>query len=274
VDVLTPNGGIDMTDRPDPLVAVDQVSKHYPARSGHGPVHALDRVSLRVEPGEIVCVVGPSGCGKTTLLNLLAGFEDVSGGTVAFDGRPITGPHADRGVVFQEAALFPWLSARDNIGFGLRERRLPRATRRRITDEYLEMVGLDGAGERLPAALSGGMRQRVALARALANGAQLLLLDEPFAALDEQTKSQMHGELLRIWRETGTTMVLITHSIDEAVLLADRGIAMAPRPGRIMEEIVVDLPRPRDDTSAAFNDLKRHVRSLITAAMTTEPVAS
>lgn len=251
----------------EPLISVESVSKEYAARGASGAVLALDRVSLDVGAGEIVCIIGPSGCGKTTLLNILAGFEQPTAGVARFDGAVIDGPHPDRGVVFQEAALFPWLTAHQNIQFGLKEKGMRRRERTSIADEYLTMVGLDGAGERLPAALSGGMRQRVALARALANGAKLLLLDEPFAALDAQTRSQMHAELTRIWSTTGTTMVLITHSIDEAVLLADRVVAMAPRPGRIMETITISEPRPRDDTSVSFNDVKRQLRDLIAVAM-------
>lgn len=249
------------------VITVDQVTKEYPGRGSAASVAALDRVSLEVHAGEILCIIGPSGCGKTTLLNILAGFEHPTAGIARFDGTEIDRPHPDRGVVFQEAALFPWLTASGNIEFGLREKGMDRKQRARIAEEHLAMVGLDGAGDRLPAALSGGMRQRVALARALANGARLLLLDEPFASLDAQTRTQMHSELLRIWSQTGTTMVMITHSIDEAVLLADRVIAMEARPGRIMEHIAVDLDRPRDDTSVAFNDVKRRLRGLISEAL-------
>ncbi|MBB3041717.1 ABC transporter ATP-binding protein [Nocardioides soli] len=245
------------------IVDVRQLSKRYPARAGHGPVLALDGVELSVEEGEIVCIVGPSGCGKTSLLNILAGFEDATSGAALFKGAPIQGPSPDRGVVFQEAALFPWLSARRNVEFGLVEKRMPKAERHSTSLEYLRLVGLEAAADRLPAALSGGMRQRVALARSLANGATVLLLDEPFAALDAQTKAQMHGELLRIWETMRTTMVLITHSIDEAVALADRVVVMAPNPGRIVTQFRIDLDRPRDDTSHPFNEYKREIRQVI-----------
>ncbi len=242
---------------------MEAVTKEFQGRGGDQAVCALDRVSLQVRKGEILCVVGPSGCGKTTLLNLLAGFERPTGGIARFNGKEIKGPHPERGVVFQEAALFPWLSAIDNVRFGLTEKRLPRKDRARIAREYLAMVGLETAADRLPSALSGGMRQRVAFARVLANGASVLLLDEPFAALDAQTRSQMHWELLRIWDKTQATMVLVTHAIDEAVLLGDRIVVMAARPGRVREIVDVLIPRPRDDTSVAFNDLKRRVRSMI-----------
>lgn len=245
------------------LIDVDGVTKRFPGAGASDDVLALDHVSLQVDRGEIVCVVGPSGCGKTTLLNILAGFERPTTGSARFDGSEITGPSSERGVVFQEAALFPWLTARQNIEFGLREKKVARRERARVADEYLELIGLRAAGDRRPAALSGGMRQRVALARALANGASLLLLDEPFAALDAQTKAQMQSELLRIWEQTGTSMLLITHSIDEAVLLGHRVVVMAPHPGRILDVVDVSIDRPRDDTSAEFNELKRRLRAMI-----------
>ena len=247
----------------EPLLRVDDVRKEFAAKGKAAGVVALEDVSLTVGDGEILCIVGPSGCGKTTLLNLLAGFERPSAGRALFRGDEIVRPGPERGVVFQQAALFPWLSAFANIEFGLREKRMPRGERRALAQRYLELVRLGDAGDRLPAALSGGMRQRVALARALANGASVLLLDEPFAALDAQTKARMQTELLRIWEETRTTMVLITHSIDEAVLLADRIVVMAPDPGRVTAVLDVDLARPRDDTSVPFNDLKRTLKAMI-----------
>lgn len=245
------------------FLEVSNLTKKYPPRAGHGPVLAIDGVDLSVTEGEVVCIVGPSGCGKTTLLNILAGFENASEGQALFDGKTISGPGPERGVVFQEGALFPWLSARRNIEFGLVEQRLSKKDQRQKSREYLKLVGLEEAADRLPSALSGGMRQRVALARSLANGANVLLLDEPFAALDTQTKAQMHAELLRIWETTHTTLVLITHSIDEAVTLADRVIVMSPNPGRIVTEFKIDLERPRDDTSSQFNIFKREIREVI-----------
>jgi NitT/TauT family transport system ATP-binding protein len=256
-----------------PILQVDDLGKEFAGRGRAAGVVALDRVSLSVGDGEIVCIVGPSGCGKTTLLNILAGFEQPTSGTATFRGARITRPGTERGVVFQQAALFPWLSAIANIEFGLKENGVGRTQRRAVAHQYLEMVHLGDAGDRLPAQLSGGMRQRVALARALANGASVLLLDEPFAALDAQTKAQMQTELLRIWSETGTTMVLITHSIDEAVFLADRVAVMAPNPGRIIEILDIDLDRPRDDTSVPFNDYKRHLKELIRQTMPQMPAA-
>lgn len=257
----------------EPLLRVQEIRKEFVGKGRDSSVVALQGVTLSVDEGEIVCVVGPSGCGKTTLLNLLAGFERASGGRALFRGVDIAGPGPERGVVFQQAALFPWLSAVENIEFGLKEKRLSRSERHAQAKRYLELVRLGHAGDRLPAALSGGMRQRVALARALANGAAVLLLDEPFAALDAQTKAQMQAELLRIWAETGTTMVLITHSIDEAVLLADRIVVMASDPGRVTAVIDVDLKRPRDDTSVPFNDLKRVLKSMIAENLPDSPAA-
>ena len=257
----------------EPLLRVEEIRKEFVGKGRDSSVVALQGVTLSVDEGEIVCVVGPSGCGKTTLLNLLAGFERPSGGRALFRGADIVRPGPERGVVFQQAALFPWLSAVDNIEFGLKEKGLSRVERRAQARRYLELVRLGHAGDRLPAALSGGMRQRVALARALANGAAVLLLDEPFAALDSQTKAQMQAELLRIWSETGTTMVLITHSIDEAVLLADRIVVMAPDPGRVTAVLDVDLRRPRDDTSVPFNDLKRVLKSMIADNLPQSPAA-
>jgi NitT/TauT family transport system ATP-binding protein len=251
-----------------PVLEVRGIRKEFRGRGRSADVVALDRVSLSVQDGEIVCIVGPSGCGKTTLLNVLAGFEQPTEGAAVFRGDRIVRPDPERGVVFQQPALFPWLSATGNIEFGLKEKRVPRGERHAVAQRYLEMVHLGDAGDRLPAQLSGGMRQRVALARALANGASVLLLDEPFAALDAQTKAQMQAELLRIWEETATTMVLITHDIDEAVFLADRVVVMAPNPGRIVEVIDIDLDRPRDDTSVPFNDYKRHLKSLVGSSIT------
>lgn len=250
------------------IIRIDAMTKEFQGRTNRDTVVALDRVSLDVDDGEILCIVGRSGCGKTTLLNILAGFEQPTSGSASFFDRQIEGPDPKRGVVFQEAALFPWLSASQNIQFGLKEQGMRKQERCRVAADYLALVGLEEAQDRLPSALSGGMRQRVALARVLANGASVLLLDEPFAALDEQTRSSMHQELLRIWQRTKATMVLITHSIDEAVLLGDRVVVMEPGPGRIREILDVPMPRPRDDTSAAFNAVKRQIRSMISEPVT------
>ena len=230
-----------------------------------GPTPALLDVDLDVAEREFVCILGPSGCGKSTLLNLVAGFLRPSAGEVRVNGRRVTGPGADRGVVFQEYALFPWLTVEQNIEFGLRERRVPRAKRKARVRQQIASVGLSGFGQRYPQELSGGMRQRVALARVLVNDPKILLMDEPFAALDAQTRSIMQQELLRVWSADRRTAIFITHNIEEAILLGDRVVVMTARPGRIKDIVAVGLPRPRDVTSAEFNQIRRHVAVLLEA---------
>ena len=214
-------------------------------------------MSLDIDSGEFVCIVGPSGCGKSTVLNLLAGLDTPSSGVIEKDGAPITGPGADRGVMFQDYALMPWQNVEANVGFGLRygspgKSMTPQQREQRIR-HFVELVGLNGAEKRYPHQLSGGMRQRVALARLLANGPDVLLLDEPLGALDAQTRLILQVELLRIWGETAPqaerkTAVFITHDIEEAVFLADRVVVMSSHPGRVREVLKVDLPRPRDES--------------------------
>jgi NitT/TauT family transport system ATP-binding protein len=213
---------------------------------GEGGVPALEDISMEVEPGRFVVIVGPSGCGKTSLLMMLAGLRHQSEGTILCDGRPIVEPDPMRvGVVFQEASLFPWLSALDNVEFPLALRGTPKEERRRRAGAMLRLVGLDGFGARYPHELSGGMKQRVSIARGLVQDPPVLLMDEPFAALDEQTRMTMGHELLRIWSTTRKTVVFITHSLTEAVYLADEVLVMSARPGRIVDRIQVALPRPR-----------------------------
>ncbi|KQC04352.1 MAG: nitrate ABC transporter ATP-binding protein [Methanoculleus sp. SDB] len=224
---------------------------------------ALEEITLDIEDEEFVCLVGPSGCGKTTLLRIIAGLDTATGGSVTIDGEQITGPDPRRGMVFQEYSLFPWRNIRDNITFGLEMKGMDRESRMRIAAEYLELVGLEQFRDAYPFELSGGMRQRVAIARALANNPDVLLMDEPFGALDAQTRNVMQQELLEIWEKTRKTVVFVTHSVDEAVFLADRIIVLSPRPGRICENIAVDLPRPRERTSANFAELRRHVLGLM-----------
>jgi NitT/TauT family transport system ATP-binding protein len=210
---------------------------------------ALDGIDLEVSQGEFVCLLGPSGCGKSTLLNILAGFESASGGSVDFEGAPIRGAGKDRVMFFQDAgaALLPWLSAEENVRFALRVRKVPKSEWPAIIDKVLEMVGLREHRHKFPAQLSGGMRQRLQIARALAAEPKVLLLDEPFGALDALTRRRMHGFLLDIWQRTGKTIVFVTHDIAEAVTLADRICVMSLGPGsRITEVIPVSLPRPRD----------------------------
>ena len=225
-------------------IEVAGLSHTYEGREGQVP--ALEDISLTVGAGRFVVIVGPSGCGKTSLLMMMAGLRHQSAGTILCAGRPIAEPDPDRvGVVFQEASLFPWLTALDNIEFPMSIRRAPRAERRQRADAMLNLVGLQGFGGRYPHELSGGMKQRVSIARGLVQDPPVLLMDEPFAALDEQTRMTMGHELLRIWSQTGKTVVFVTHSLTEAVYLADEVLVMSARPGRIIDRIDIALPRPR-----------------------------
>jgi ABC-type nitrate/sulfonate/bicarbonate transport system ATPase subunit len=240
------------------MIGAVGVSMLY-ATTGGRPNWALDDVSFELSAGEFVCAVGPSGCGKTTLLNLIAGFIRPARGSILLDGKPIEGPGPDRGVVFQEYGLFPWLSVRRNIEFGLRERRVPRAERMRLTDQYLGMIGMRQAADRYPFELSGGMRQRVAVARALVNRPRLMLMDEPFGAVDAMTRASLQQELVRLWLGEKFACFFITHSIDEAVLLGERVFVMSPHPGRLRSVIGVDLEYPRDKDATPFRDIVRRV---------------
>ena len=233
--------------RAQPADAAIEVAALSHIYAGHdGAVPALTDISMTVGAGHFVVIVGPSGCGKTSLLMMMAGLRHQSSGTMHVQGRPIDAPDPDRvGVVFQEASLFPWLSALDNIEFPLALRRAPREERRARAGEMLNLVGLQGFGSRYPHELSGGMKQRVSIARGLVQDPPVLLMDEPFAALDEQTRMTMGHELLRIWSQTAKTVVFVTHSLTEAVYLADEVLVMSARPGRIIDRISVPLPRPR-----------------------------
>ncbi|WP_262389810.1 ABC transporter ATP-binding protein [Cupriavidus campinensis] len=208
-------------------------------------VAVLRDFDLDIRDGELLSILGPSGCGKSTFLSILAGLTDRTGGNIAIDGKPLQGINPAQGVVFQGYALFPWRTVLENIEVGLEIRGVPRAERRRIAGEYLELVGLTGFGPRFPHEISGGMKQRVAIARALAYKPEVLLMDEPFAALDAQTREILQGELLRIWEQTRKTIVFITHSIDEAIFLSDRIAIMTRRPGTVKAILDVPLPRPR-----------------------------
>ena len=229
-------------------LAIDNVSKSF--QSASGTVLALDHVSLQVDEGEFVCLVGASGCGKTTLLNIIAGLEKPDSGNVLADGRPISSPGRDRLVMFQEPALFPWLDVFGNVLFGLKLKpNLTNKDRRDVAKYYLELVGLTRFERANIHELSGGMKQRVALARALAPNPRVLLMDEPFAALDALTREQLYGDLQRIWEERKKTIVFVTHNVREAACLGERVLLFSPHPGRIQEEFAVDLPRPRDINS-------------------------
>ena len=229
---------------PSKLVVKD-VSKSF--ASSAGKVQALDRVSLQVGEGEFLCLVGASGCGKSTLLNIIAGLEKPDSGELLADGEPIKGPGRDRMVMFQESALFPWLDVLGNVLFGLKRKpNLTNKDRCDVAKYYLELVGLTRFERSNIHELSGGMRQRVALARALAPNPRVLLMDEPFAALDALTREQLYGDIQRIWRERRKTIVFVTHNVREAVCLGDRVLLFSPHPGRVYKEFTVDLPRPRD----------------------------
>ena len=229
-------------------LAVEQVSKTF--RLKRTVVHALDRVSLQVGEGEFVCLVGPSGCGKSTLLNIIAGLEQPDEGRVLADGVPVNTPGRDRMVMFQEHALFPWLDVFDNLLFGLKLKPgLKDSERRDVARYYLKLVGLERFERANIHELSGGMKQRVALARALAPNPKVLLMDEPFAALDALTREQLYGDIQHIWQERKKTIVFVTHNVREAACLGDRVVLFSPHPGRVQEQFGVDLPRPRDINS-------------------------
>jgi NitT/TauT family transport system ATP-binding protein len=240
-------------------LAIDNVSKTF--QSASGTVLALDHVSLQVNEGEFVCLVGASGCGKTTLLNIIAGLEKPDSGNVLADGKPITNPGRDRLVMFQEPALFPWLNVFGNVLFGLKLKpNLTNKDRRDVARYYLELVGLTRFERANIHELSGGMKQRVSLARALAPNPRVLLMDEPFAALDALTREQLYGDLQRIWKERKKTIVFVTHNVREAACLGERVLLFSPHPGRIQEEFAVNLPRPRDINSV---DLASYATKII-----------
>jgi len=240
------------------IVSITHLNKVF-EREGQPPTVALADINLEIDEKEFICLVGPSGCGKTTLLRIIAGLEKPTSGDVRLDDMPIAGPDPQRGMVFQEYSLFPWKSVIDNIAFGLEMKGVSRQERRQIAEEYLNIVNLEQFRDAYPHELSGGMRQRVAIARALANNPRVLLMDEPFGALDAQTRNVMQKELLEIWEETKKTVVFVTHSVDEAVYLADRIVVLSPRPGKIEEVINVDLPRPRDRTEPMFAELRKYI---------------
>ncbi len=253
-----------------PKISLRRVFHSYKLKTadqGSSTFQALGGVDLDVKDGEFLAVVGPSGCGKSTLLDILSGLSVPTSGEVLIDGKKVDGPALDRGIVLQGYALFPWRTTRQNVEFGLEVKRVPKANRREISDRFIRLVGLEGFENRLPHELSGGMKQRVALARALAYDPGILLMDEPFAAVDAQTRETLQDELLRIWEQTRKTVIFVTHSIEEAVFLADRVAVLAANPGRVVENVDVDLPRPRDVTrlrsSEAFATLRHRVWTLL-----------
>lgn len=252
-----------MTEQPK--LSLQHVTKQFPIRGQHTPFTAIEDITIDLAAGEFLVLVGPSGCGKSTLLDLLGGLTTPTSGDILLDGTPITGPGLDRGIVFQQYALLPWRTARKNIEFGLEAKGLRSAERRARAEHYLELVGLGSFGDRYPHELSGGMKQRVAIARSLAFDPEVLLMDEPFAALDAQTRESLQDELLRIWRTTGKTILFITHGIDEAIYLGQRVAVLTSRPGRIKNIVDIDIDRHVEDVRSdeGFRALRHHVWSLL-----------
>jgi NitT/TauT family transport system ATP-binding protein len=247
-------------------IAFDRVSMEFPTAAG--PLRVVEDVSYRIRDGEFVSIIGPSGCGKTTTMNLVAGFVKPTKGSVLLDDAPVTGPGPDRGVIFQEYGVFPWLTVRQNIAFGLnlRASRVPPGERKAICDRYIRLMGLADFADAWPKTLSGGMRQRLAIARAYAVRPQFLLMDEPFGALDAQTRSAMQDLLIEVLQAEGKTVMLITHSVEEAVYLSDRIVVMTARPARIREIVTVPFGHPREQSlheSHEFGELRSHVRDLV-----------
>ena len=231
-----------------PTLSIEELSRTFAGVRGGPPTRAIEPTSLHVADRDFLCLLGPSGCGKSTLLRMVAGLDRPTTGRVLLDGEPVAGPGADRGMVFQSYTLFPWLTVEENIGFGLREQGMRAAERHRIAAHFIERVGLRGFERHYPRMLSGGMQQRTALARALANDPKVLLLDEPFGALDNQTRALMQELLLGIWEADRKTVLFVTHDIDEAIFMANRVAVMTARPGRIKSDIAIDLPHPRPYT--------------------------
>jgi len=246
-----------MAEAPIPILEMRNVGKTY-SQNGRS-IEALRGANLRVKKGEFICLIGASGCGKSTLLRMAAGFEAATHGDNLMWGMPISGPGPSRGMVFQDYGLFPWLTVRGNIGFGPAARGRPAAEVRYTVERFITLVGLQRFADAYPHQLSGGMKQRVAIARVLANDAEIVLMDEPFGALDAMTRERLQDELLEIWQRTGLTVLFVTHSIEEAIFLGDRIVVMSPGPGRIETEFAVDLPRPRTVVAADFNDLRREL---------------
>jgi NitT/TauT family transport system ATP-binding protein len=249
------------THTPGAHIRLSQVSKVY--SGGERDVVALQDISLDIPRGQFTCLLGPSGCGKSTLLNAIAGFAAPCSGSIVADGAAVTGPGPERGMVFQEYALFPWMTVEANIAFGLEIKRMPRADITARVDQLLAMLSLSDFRHRFPKDLSGGMRQRVAIARVLALDSPIMLMDEPFGALDALTRRSLQDELLRIWSELKKTIIFVTHSIEEAIYLADRIVVMTYRPGTVKRDLLVELARPRDASSPAFNTLKRELDQLV-----------
>lgn len=267
-----PTGRLDLFQSPSHGASVDIVNVSQEFGAGAKSRQAIVSANLHVSAGEFVSLIGPSGCGKSTLLKLIAGFNEPSSGSILIDGQPVVKPGADRGMVFQQHRLFPWMSVRDNIEFGLAAQHVSRRQRRAICEDLLEKVGLADVGDHAPYELSGGMQQRAAIARALAPSPRILLMDEPFSALDAFTRERLQDELLNIWHSVGVTVVFVTHSVDEAVYLSDRVVAMSPHPGRIVAELpgVWANGEVRDRTRPAFAELRSQVTHILVDQLTSE----
>lgn len=242
-------------------ILINNVEKVFQTPGGN--VTALKDINLEIKAGEFVCLLGPSGCGKSTLLNAVAGFALPSSGEIVVEGKKVVAPGPERGMVFQEYALFPWMTVAQNIAFGLEVQKKEQAEINLVVNQLLDLLHLTDFRDRFPKDLSGGMRQRVAIARVLALDSPIMLMDEPFGALDALTRRNLQDELLRIWEKLGKTILFVTHSIEESIYLADRIVVMTYRPGTVKRDQVVDMPRPRDPSSAAFNDLKRELGRLV-----------
>ncbi|XXM71487.1 ABC transporter ATP-binding protein [Lysinibacillus sphaericus] len=243
------------------FIQIEKLNKQYNDKTGT-PVDVLKDINLGIDKGEFVSILGPSGCGKSTLLSIVAGLTKSTTGEITVGGNPIKKPGKDRGMVFQQAALFPWLNVRDNVTFPLKKE-ISKAEARQQAAKYLHMVQLGNYHEHYPHELSGGMQQRVAIARALAMDPEVLLMDEPFGALDEQTRSRLHGQLETIWMETKKTVLFVTHSISESIKLSDRIIVMGTRPGTILADIKVEIPRPRDAHKDQMVELEEYIMSYL-----------
>lgn len=243
-------------------LSIEHLGRTFVSASGE-TVEALSDINLEIVDKEFVCLLGPSGCGKTTLLRIIGGLDQATSGTALLDGQPITGPDPRTAMIFQEYSLYPWRTVLDNVTFGLEIRGVEKEKRSALAHTYLEMVGLSGFARSYPYELSGGMRQRVAVARALAVEPEVLLMDEPFGALDAQTRNRMQKELLEIWEKTKKTIIFVTHSVDEAVYMSDRIVVLTRRPGTVREVMEIPIPRPRDRTSTEFARIRRHVLDLM-----------
>jgi NitT/TauT family transport system ATP-binding protein len=250
-----------MAAEPLNILDITHVTKRFDFQGEK--IVALQDASLSIRKGEFVCLIGPSGCGKSTLLRMIGGFETPSEGQLDMWGKPIGEPGPDRGMVFQDYGLFPWLTVAKNVGFGPAARGRPAKEVAETTKRFVDMVGLTRFAEAYPHQLSGGMKQRVAIARVLANEAEVVLMDEPFGALDAMTRENLQQELLEIWERTKLTVIFVTHAIEEAILMADRIVVMSPGPGRIVADERVNLPRPRDPTDPDFNMLRRHFAAML-----------